>query len=96
MIDAWYARPSASWNVLKNVDIQTSIFYEHGSQTGGKLGSFPGEVYDWYGAGLGLSYLATKKLRMSLNYRLTLRASDLISRDYAQNLVGLLCTYSLQ
>ena len=73
----------------------TTLFYEHGNQ--GQLvnsGHTP-ETYDWYGGGLNLSHPITKKLNLSLNYRLTFRSSD-ANRDYTQNLVGLMLTYQLQ
>lgn len=95
-IESWYLRPSATWSIFKDVGITTALFYEHGTQGGGKLPGFPGETYDWYGGNLGFSYAPTKRLRVSLDYRLTLRSSDGESRGYTQNLVGLRATYALQ
>jgi hypothetical protein len=40
-----------------------------------------------------LSYPLMKKLLLSLNYRLTLRSSDIHDREYAQNLVGIKLSY---
>ena len=54
------------------------------------------ETFDWFGATFSLSHELTKRLMLSLNYRLTLRSSDISNRGYTQNLVGLLLTYNLQ
>jgi len=90
-IEDTYFRPAITWNIFKNVSIQTSAFYEHGSSTGGIR-----ETYDWYGGQLSMSYSPAKRVNLSLSYRLTLRSSDDPSREYAQNLVGLLVAYRPQ
>lgn len=95
-IESWYVRPSATWSVFKDVGVTTSFSYEHGTQGGGKLPGFPGETYDWFTGGLTLSYAPTKRLRVSLDYRLTVRTSDGASRGYTQNQVGVHLTYSVQ
>ncbi|MGA2801102.1 MAG: hypothetical protein ABSE97_01820 [Verrucomicrobiota bacterium] len=96
-IEDSYIRPSANWNVTKNVTLQPSLFYEHGVEGGRQLASLLDEKnYDWYGGGLSLSYSPMKKVRISLNYRLTLRSSDVASREYTQNMVGLQITYTPQ
>jgi hypothetical protein len=92
-LDAYYVRPSATWGIFKNVSLNTSLFYEHGSQEGGGLSSVAGEEYDWFGGAIGLGYYPAKRVRLALNYRATFRASNLDDRDYAQNLVGLEVTY---
>ena len=51
------------------------------------------ETYNWYGGGLTLSYPLMKELVLSVNYRLTLRSSDIPDDEYTQNLVGLCLTY---
>ena len=95
-IEDWYFRPNISWKVIKDVGLQTSFFYEHGKQGGGRLASLSEENYDWYGGGLTLSCSPMKKVQVSLNYRLTLRSSDTASREYAQNMVGILVAYAPQ
>jgi hypothetical protein len=95
-IEDWYFRPNINWTVIKDVGLQTSLFYEHGKQGGGQLASLLEEHFDWYGGGLTLSYSPMKKVSVSLNYRLTLRSSDVPSRGYSQNVVGILVTYAPQ
>ena len=95
-IEVSYIRPSVDWNVIKDVTLQTSLFYEHGAEGGGQQASLLEKNYDQYGGGLSLSYSPMKKVGISLNYRLTLRSSNVPSREYTQNLVGLQMTYKLQ
>src|ERR1039458_5279928 len=95
-IEDSYIRPSVDWNVIKDVTLQTSLFYEHGTEGGGQQASLLENNFDWYGGGLNLSYSLTKKVRISLNYLLTLRSSNVASREYTQNLVGLRITYTPQ
>jgi long-subunit fatty acid transport protein len=91
----WYIRPSVNWKLFKQVTFNTSLGYENGTQM---LASQPPafEAYNWLWVGLGARYELTKKLTVSLNYRLTERASNLGSRGYSQNLVGLQLNYQLQ
>jgi hypothetical protein len=93
MIDAYYVRPAATWSIFKDVTLNTNLFYEHGSQEGGGLGSLAGEDYDWFGGSIGFGYMPAKRLRLGLNYRATFRSSNLPNRDYTQNVVGLEVTY---
>ena len=95
-IEVSYLRPSVNWNVIQDVTLQTSLFYEHGVEGGGQQASLLENNYDWYGGGLSLSYSPMKKVRISLNYRLTLRSSNEASREYTQNMVGLQITYTAQ
>jgi hypothetical protein len=82
--------------VIKDVTLQTSFSYEHGTVGGGQQASLTEKNYDWYGGGLSLSYSPMKKVTISANYRLTLRSSDVASREYAQNMVGLQISYTPQ
>lgn len=95
-IEDWYFRPNITWAIIKNVDAQTTFFYEHGNQGVGNVTGNLTETYDWYGGGLTLSYAVMKRLLVSLNYRLTLRSSNIASGEYAQNLVGLRLTYQME
>ena len=95
-IEDSYIRPSVDWNVIKDVTLQTSLFYEHGSEGGGQQASLLENNFDWYGGALSLSYSPMKKVKISLNYRLTLRSSNVASGEYTQNLVGLQITYTPQ
>ena len=76
--------------------LDTSLFYEHGSEYGDLQSSDAESSYDWYGGALSLSYSPTKRIKLSLNYRLTLRSSNVASREYTQNMVGLQISYTPQ
>jgi hypothetical protein len=91
-----YLRPNITWKILKDLDLNTSLFYEHGNQGEGNVTGNLTETYDWYGGGLMLNYPLMKKLLLTLNYRLTLRSSDTADRDYAQNIVGIKLSYRPQ
>jgi hypothetical protein len=89
----WYVRPGINWNIIKDLSLGTSFSYQHGTQGQGNVAGNLTENYDWFTGGLNLSYPIMKKLTASLNYRLTVRSSNQTSREYTQNLVGLLLTY---
>jgi len=94
LIEDWYFRPNINFRIIKNLTFTTSLSYEHGKLAGARLGGLQAETYDWYGGGLSLAFSIVRNLTVSLNYRLTLRASDVATREYTQNLVGLLLTYT--
>ena len=96
IVDAWYLRPGLIWTVVRDVSVRGLAFYEHGSQNLEALFGNLHENYDWYGVGLGLTYSLWGNVRMSLDYRLTLRSSDLAFRTYSQDLVGILVTYTFK
>jgi hypothetical protein len=96
VIEDWYIRPKITWTIVKDLGLNTSLFYEHGNQGAGNVSGNLTETYDHYGGGLVISYPLMKMLMVSLNYRLTLRSSDIPDRGYAQNLVGLRFTYRPQ
>jgi len=92
-IDDWYFRPSLTWNLLRAVALNAGVTYEHGTQSAqGVLGA-GGENYDHVGGNLGLAYSVTKHLVATLAYRYTVRSSNVIFREYTQNLIGLQLTY---
>jgi hypothetical protein len=93
-IEDSYIRPGVKWNMIKDLTLQTSLFYKHGAEGGGQQAGLLENNYDWYGGGLSLAYSPTEKVRISLNYRLTLRSSNVASREYTQNMVGLQFTYT--
>jgi hypothetical protein len=96
VIEDWYIRPNIKWTIIKDLRLNTSLLYEHGNQGAGNVSGNLTETYDHYGGGLVISYPLMKMLMVSLNYRLTLRSSDIPDRGYAQNLVGLRFTYRPQ
>lgn len=91
-----YIKPGVTWSIFKNVSVNTSFFYEHGNQGEGNVSGNLVEAFDWYGGNLLLGYSLMKKLMLTLNYRLTLRSSDIPDRGYAQNIVGIKFSYQLQ
>jgi hypothetical protein len=93
LIEDTYVRWNGSWALLKHVTFTTTLAYEHGEQDDSTaIGNFS-ETYDWFGGGVGLNYAFMKAASVSLNYRLTLRASDVATREYTQNLIQLQLTY---
>ncbi|MEJ0090056.1 MAG: hypothetical protein WDM80_09975 [Limisphaerales bacterium] len=92
-LEDWYIRPSATWGVIKNVTLQTSLFYEHGDTVGGQLPGNSETRFSWYGGEINLSCMPHKKITTSIFYRLTFRTSNVYANEYTQNLVGLQLTY---
>jgi hypothetical protein len=95
-IEDSYIRPGMSWAIFKDLTLNTSLYFEHGTQGAGNVSGNLSETFDWYGGALGLSYSLMKKLLVGLNYRLTLRTSDISTRDYAQDIVGIQLAYQLK
>ena len=107
-IEDWYARTTITWNIIRNLTLTTSLSYENGTQgianttgTASTTGTHtltptPEENFNWLTGGLGLKYPFTKRFTLALNYQFTLRASNYTADEYAQNIVGLTLTYSLQ
>jgi len=94
-IEDWYLRPSVNFKIIKNLTLNTSFSYQHGTQGIGNLTGSLAENFDWFTWSIGLSRPLMKRLTVGLNYRLTLRTSNYPSREYNQNLVGLQLTYNL-
>jgi hypothetical protein len=90
-----YVRPSLSWSVIKRVLIGTSFSYEHGSQAGGQLSTTFGQNYDYYNAGFNVSFTPLKRMSVNLYYRYTIRASDVATGEYSQDVVGVTLNYAL-
>ena len=93
LVSDWYIRPSVHWNIIKNVDLTTSLSYEHGKQGVGNVANNVIENFDWLTASVGVTYSIFKKLSTGFNYRLTLRSSDIANNEYTQNVIGLTLTY---
>jgi hypothetical protein len=92
-IEDYYVRPSIHWDIIKNVSLNTSLSYEHGNQGAGNVAGNLTETFDWLTTEVGVSYSIIKKLSVGLNYRLTLRSSNVPNNEYTQNFVGLTLTY---
>ncbi len=92
-VEDYYARPSVQWKIIKDVGLTTGLSYEHGNQGEGNVFGNLTETYDWLGANLSVTYSITKRLSTALNYRLTIRSSNLPTDEYTQNVVGIALTY---
>jgi hypothetical protein len=96
VIEDSYFRPSITWKFIKDLSVQSSLFYEHGTLGAGNVTGNLTETYDWYGGALTLSYPLMKKLLLSLNYRLTFRTANTAGGEYTQNIVGIKLAYQPQ
>ena len=98
-VEAWYVRPSVEWQVMKHLTLFTYVSYENGRQALSDLSqtqSGLSEHYNWLGLGIGVTRPLTDRLGLSLDYRSTLRSSDIQSREYTQNLISLRLTYQIK
>ena len=89
-------RPSVTWRFLKDFDFTAGLSYENGTQGLKSVLGSASENYDWFGANVGLAHALTKRLRLRLDYRFTIRSSNLPDRDYTQDVVGLTASYQFQ
>jgi hypothetical protein len=96
VIEDWYVRPAVRWNIIKDLALRTSISYQYGEQGVGNEAGNLTEHFNWLGSEVSISYPILKKLSLSLNYRITLRSSDIATDEYTQNVVGLTLTYRPQ
>ena len=92
--ELWYVRPNVTWHIFQHISLLTGFTYEHGIQGAGDASGGLNEIYDWLGFNVGLNWPVMKRLTVGLNYRLTLRSSDLPDNGYSQNVIGLLFTYT--
>lgn len=96
IVEAWHLRPGVNWAFRKNWSFATGFSYENGKLGNSDLLGVSAEHYEWAGLDFGLAYHATSKLSLQVNYRLTLRSSDIEVREYSQNLVGIAVTYQFK
>jgi len=96
VVEDWYVRPAIQWNLIKDLTLKTSVSYQYGQQGVGNEAGNLSEHYNWLGTDMGISCPILKKLSLGLNYRLTLRSSDIASDEYTQNVVSLTLTYRPQ
>jgi hypothetical protein len=92
----WYVRPNITWKIIKDWQLTTFFFFEHGDEGVGSVGSLPGSPngnFNWYGGNLSLTHAITSRITLGLNYQLTFRTSELPNDGYTQNLVSLQLTY---
>lgn len=95
-VEAWYVRPHVDWAFIKDWSLAASFSYENGKLGSSTLPGVPAEHYEWNEFDFGLKHNLTGKLSLALDYRLIVRSSDFVSREYNQNLVGLWLTYKLK
>lgn len=93
LIETWYFRPSLRWHIAQNVTLGSSVSYEHGQQGIGNIAGNQTESFDWVGLNGNASWRILERLSLGLDYRLVLRSSELSSRSYKQNIIGLVFTY---
>jgi len=89
LLDQYYASYEANWHLIQNVSVSTSFTYRHGNSSGGSA-----EIFNLYGAGLGLGYQITQKLAGSIQYSYWQKSSDVAANDYFQNVLVLNLVYS--
>ena len=88
LMELWQIRHSASWNILRDTGVSTTLSYEHGTETGGS-----GEILDRYGACISFSRALTQHASGSLGYQFYLKNSDLPGNSYVQNRLVLNVSY---
>ncbi|MGA9778086.1 MAG: outer membrane beta-barrel protein [Verrucomicrobiia bacterium] len=93
VIEDWYVRPGVHWDIIRNVSLNTSLSYEHGNQGAGNVAGNLVETFDWFTTDVGASYSPMKRLSLGLDYRLTLRSSNVPTGEYTQNMITLSLTY---
>lgn len=95
-IQSTYIRPTVNWSIIKDLTLQANINYERDQQGLGNISGNISENYDFLTAGLSAGYPITKKLSLRLNYRHTLRSSDLEAGTYSQDVLGLQLIYGVK
>jgi hypothetical protein len=90
-VDLEFLRYSSAWKVNRKLTLSSGFFLERGKSGGG--GSVDGEEFTRSGAAFSFSVKLTKKLDMALRYVYTSKESDILFRDYAQNVFGITFQY---
>lgn len=88
-INLTFVRLTARWALLRQTDLTTDIFFEHGQETG----STAPETFDRIGFSIGAGYHITRHLSSTLRYSFTDKDSDQPLRGYRQNQVQLFLRY---
>jgi hypothetical protein len=88
-VNITFARLAARWDIMRNTDISTDLFYEHGEETG----SLNPETFNRVGFTLSTGYRLTDKLNGLLRYSITWKDSDVALRSYTQNVISLALGY---
>ncbi len=88
-IDLFYVRHTARWNIIKDVDLITRLFYEKASESG----NVDAEDSDRYGVSIGATYQIAPTWVLSGEYGYIKKDSNLALRDYEQNRILVGITY---
>ncbi|MDB6112850.1 MAG: hypothetical protein JWR69_4600 [Pedosphaera sp.] len=80
LVDLYYARYQANWNLFREVPFSTHLTYSHGEESGGTS-----QVFDQYDVGFSVAYQITQKLAGTVSYDLLLKNSNLPFANYVQN-----------
>jgi len=86
--DRYFVNLDPNWNVVRNFQISTPIWYEQGKQVAVQTVS-----YDQYGAGITIGRGLTQKLSSSVYYKWIKETSNSAWWNYTENIVGLSFTY---
>lgn len=90
--DYYFVRLQPSWNIFKNYQLSTPLFWENGTQLYVQ-GSALAENYNQYGAAINIGRAITQKLSGSLGYQFVREISAQSSLNYTVNIVSLSFTY---
>jgi hypothetical protein len=83
--ELYFLRHSAQWDVLTDVTLNTNVFVDKGTTSGGLYE----EEFDRWGAGAALGYQITERLQAALGYNYLQKISNIPDRNYGQNRIFL-------
>jgi hypothetical protein len=86
-----YARYLINWQMSSALSSSLDLLYENARESSG--GTFESEDSQRFSAGASLEYAVSRKLSVGLRYRYSLKDSNLLLRDYYQNLVSAVVRY---
>jgi hypothetical protein len=92
--DYYFARLEPKWNIFKNYQLSTPLFWEKGTQLANRLYGQGGTAdYTQYGAGFNVDHHITQKLTGSLGYQFVRESGGQSSLNYTVNIVSLSFSY---
>jgi hypothetical protein len=80
-----YTNYSLDWQLMSHLSLNTSAFYEYGTESG----SLFSENFHRFGGSVGLNYRTSKSTVTGLRYDYIEKDSDRFGRDYSQNRITL-------
>jgi hypothetical protein len=87
------ASASVNWSITKNLSLHSTLNYTYGQSGVGSISGNLSETYSYFNGGLSANYAITKALSLNVNYRRSMRFSDMEAGSYGQDLVSLQLTY---